>query len=104
MFILLIQFAGSVAFGGDESVVSYTAKDKFTRGASNVFYAPKEVPRQMANTSPDNPYRTWTEGLARGVGMAVTRAGTGVFEMATFYWDAPGNREPYLYPENLADQ
>ena len=102
--IILSAVTASLSPAADTSPQPYTPKDKFIRGASDVWYAPKEVPHNIDAMRTSGPFQAWTEGLARGIGRTVVRAGTGIFEMATFYWKAPKNYEPYLEPESPASR
>lgn len=90
ILILLITTQAAFALG---------PKDKLKRGAINFFSGWIEVPRNIYDkTVEESLLRGLTEGTISGLGMAVVRTGTGLYEMVTFPFSVPDNYEPILEP------
>ena len=79
---------------------------KFGRGICNVLTCPFELPEQVKRTNlTDGPMASITWGVLKGVGMIVTRAVVGVYEIVTFPIPCPEEYKPILKdPEFFFEQ
>jgi len=77
-----------------------SAGDKAVRGLAAMAVPFLEIPGNVIHTSEqEGDFAGWTEGLARGLGMAIIRPPVGFFELVTAPWAVPPNYDPVLRPE-----
>jgi putative exosortase-associated protein (TIGR04073 family) len=73
---------------------------KLGRGVSNVLLGwveiPKNIAREWRNTE---PFTGTIVGLIKGVGWAVARTLSGVYEVISFPFPVPRDYQPLMYPE-----
>ena len=73
---------------------------KLGRGLANVLTFPLEIIRTPELVSRREGYLAGaTIGLAQGVWRAGVRGATGLYEVVTFYSDAPNGYQPIMKPE-----
>ncbi len=78
---------------------------KLLRGVVNIITAPVEIPRQARAYWIEGAYKTdhfliWAgTGAVYGMVQTVKRAGSGVWDIASFPFEAPGGYEPLLKPD-----
>ncbi len=102
LFILMMLLLVSVAAQADAgSADAYQWDDKLGRGFLNAVTGLVEIPREINFTSNDiNLTAGWTYGLARGVGFALLRTGTGLLDVLTAPWNWPdAQKAPLMTPE-----
>jgi len=79
------------------------AQDPFTklgRGVANTLTGWVELPKNIYDTSAqDNAFAGVTVGLAKGLGSAIVRTVSGLYEIVTFPFPLPENYKPVLEPE-----
>jgi len=81
-------------------VEGQTRKQKLKRGTVNLLTGWVEIPKNIYDTSvEENKITGFSKGLIEGIGMAVVRTGTGVYEIITFPFEVPENYEVILEPE-----
>jgi putative exosortase-associated protein (TIGR04073 family) len=77
-----------------------TRLEKAGRGLAALTTPFLEVPGNIVDTSErKGPLAGWTEGLAKGLGMAIVRPAVGAYELVSAPFPAPANYEPVLSPE-----
>jgi putative exosortase-associated protein (TIGR04073 family) len=77
-----------------------TALHKAGRGLAEITTPFLEIPGNIKQTTDrDGAPAGWTEGFAKGLGMAIIRPPVGVYELVTAPIPAPANYEPILKPE-----
>jgi putative exosortase-associated protein (TIGR04073 family) len=77
-----------------------TALEKAGRGLAALTTPFLEIPGNIVQTSErKGALAGWTEGLAKGLGMAIVRPAIGAYELASAPFPAPANYEPILEPE-----
>jgi putative exosortase-associated protein (TIGR04073 family) len=77
-----------------------TRLEKAGRGLAALTTPFLEVPGNIVDTSErKGSLAGWTEGLAKGLGMAIVRPAVGAYELASAPFPAPKNFEPILEPE-----
>jgi putative exosortase-associated protein (TIGR04073 family) len=77
-----------------------TPLEKAGRGLAALTTPFLEIPGNIVDTSErKGPLAGWTEGLAKGLGMAIVRPAVGAYELASAPFPAPKNFEPVLEPE-----
>jgi len=73
------------------------ALKKLGRGVSNCVTFPCEVPIQICRANEtDGPAAAFTWGVAKGLGRAVVRALSGVYEVVTFPIPLPAHYRPVM--------
>ena len=77
-----------------------TAWEKGGRGLASMTTPFLEIPGNIVETTDRHgALAGWTNGLARGLGMAIVRPPIGFYELVTAPIAAPKNFEPILEPE-----
>ena len=77
-----------------------TPLEKAGRGLAGLTTPFLEIPGNIVTTSErEGALAGWTEGLAKGLGMAIVRPAVGAYELASAPFPAPANYEPILEPE-----
>ena len=77
-----------------------TPLQKAGRGLAGITTPFLEIPGNIKQTTErDGAPAGWTEGFAKGLGMAILRPPVGVYELITAPIPAPSNYEPILKPE-----
>lgn len=78
------------------------ASKKLARGLHNGFTGWLEAPVTVQKFQKERGlFDALTTGVTRGVGLAIARTGTGIYEAATFPFAAPENYEPLMIPERV---
>ena len=78
---------------------SQTKSKKLIRGTINTITGWVEIPKNIYDTSvEENLLAGTTLGTIKGLGMAIVRTGSGVYEVVTFPFPVPENYDPILYP------
>lgn len=86
----LLAGAAAPGYCGDQT-------RKLSRGVSNIFTFPCEIPYQIGRTNEQNGLTAaMSYGVLSGIFMACYRALVGVYEVATFPIPIPGAFEPIL--------
>ncbi|MFT5207284.1 MAG: putative exosortase-associated protein (TIGR04073 family) [Candidatus Omnitrophota bacterium] len=76
---------------------------KFDRGVDNALQGLWELPIKIHDTTQQTDlFQGLTTGAARGVGLAIARIGTGLYEMATFWVPQEKGYEVLIQPEKPA--
>lgn len=76
------------------------AGDKAIRGFAALATPFLEIPGNIIHTTrTEGAAEGWTEGLVRGLGMAIIRPSVGFYELVTAPFPAPSGYEPILRPE-----
>ena len=77
-----------------------TAWEKAGRGLASMTTPFLEIPGNIVETTDRHgALAGWTNGLARGLGMAIVRPPIGFYELVTAPIAAPANFEPIMKPE-----
>ena len=77
-----------------------TAMEKAGRGLAAITTPFLEIPGNIIETSErKGAVAGWTEGLARGLGMAIVRPHVGLYELFTAPFPTPAKFEPIMEPE-----
>jgi putative exosortase-associated protein (TIGR04073 family) len=91
--------SGTCAAAGTQDAYHGSLR-KLGRGIANVFTCPLELlerPQQVARR--DGWLAASTVGVLQGAWRTVQRAGTGLFEVGTFYAEIPEGYAPLMEPE-----
>jgi len=73
------------------------ASQKFARGAINTSTGWVDLPKEMANQVPEDPYRGLTYGFVDGISHGLQRTLYGAWDVATFA--IPPYNRPKMEPE-----
>jgi len=96
--IISILLIGVILFA--PMVEGQSSKKKLTRGTINLITGWVEIPKNIYDTSvEENKIYGVTKGLIEGIGMAVVRTGTGLYEVVTFPFACPEDYQVILKPE-----
>jgi len=98
---VLLGLVMSLPARSQAATVAYTAGDKLARGMANTLLGILEVPRniQLTTQEENNLLEGWTVGLGKGLGYALLRTGTGLYEVVTFPFPVPEGFRPIVRPE-----
>lgn len=103
--LLALTFASAASAAEDSASGSsgqYTPSKKFHRGVHNTVTGWMEAPVTVDKFQKErNWFEALTTGLTRGVGLAIARTGVGIYEAATFPFEAPERFEPLMMPERV---
>ena len=89
-----------------EKMDSNKALEKFSRGVTNVVTSPGEFVNQVPPAMEQIPdYLTgFIMSLGRGLGYTLLRAGSGIYDIATFPFPGKTNYKPIMQPETIANK
>ena len=77
-----------------------TRSKKLARGTINTCTGWVEIPKNIYDTTVETNLTSGiTSGLIGGIGMAIVRTGSGLYEMVTFPFPCPENYQIILEPE-----
>ena len=104
--ILLAFSSAHAQASADYKLDANKALTKFSRGVTNVATSPGEFLTQMPAAMEQSPdYLTGTMmWIFRGIGYTIARAGTGLYDIATFPIPFPKKYKPVMKPETIFDQ
>ncbi len=96
------SLAGAETAAPAASENQYTAGKKLQRGLHNGVTGWMEAPVTVDKFNKErNFFEAMTTGVTRGVGLAIARTGVGIYEAATFPFQAPEKYEPLMMPEQV---
>ena len=82
------------------TALAQNRRTKLKRGVVNLATGWVELPKNIYDkTVEEGPARGITLGLIGGIGMAIVRTGTGLYEVITFPWACPEEYQVILEPE-----
>lgn len=97
---ILFGFSSSAHAEMDRGAYMNGTMRKLGRGIANIVTSPAEIVRTSTLVGRDQGVvAESTVGVAQGIWRMLLRAGTGVFEVVTFYSDVPHGFEPIMKPE-----
>ena len=100
-FLLLV--AAMILFASGEARAE-DSLDKLGRGLTNVITCPGEYIVQFyVSSEGNNPLKAFFGTIVNGTIGTLTRAGAGVYDIATFPLPLPRDYSPVLMPETIFD-
>ena len=102
MLVLLVLFGFCIAASAETDHSAYVngALRKLGRGIANIATCPGEIVRTASVVGRDKGIVAETSvGIVQGLWRTVLRGVTGVYEVGTFFVEAPKGFEPIMKPE-----
>ena len=100
--LLITIISPSILWADSDVQPVYTPAKKFQRGLHNTVTGWMDAPVTVQKFQKErNWFEAWTTGVTRGVGLAIARTGTGIYEAVSFPFAAPEKYEPVMMPERV---
>jgi len=103
--VLICTSAKAFELSKAEDINHHKMWHKFKRGVINVFTSPMEIPKQIHTEvkASESKVPAALGGTVKGVGYAVGRLGSGLWDMVSFNLAVPEKYEPLMKPDYVCD-